>query len=264
MLNRARTQTFVMFTRGTATAFLGFLVLSILISGCNTVQNKREAEARYQLGLAYLGEGNGPLALRELLVADKMDPNNAEIHHGMALAFYNREKYQQAEQYFKSALALRKSFSLARSNYGRLLIDLNRYDEAISQLNQVLDDLTFAEPQKAQYHIAYAYFRKKDFARAKQVLSPLAASQPEHCQVQSLMGRTQLELRDFISSAKVLDTAVRICQSPENEEAYFFAGVSYLRMGRGSAAMARVEELLKLYPNGAYSGRAKELIKTMR
>ena len=243
---------------------LGFIILvSLLDLSCGTGQKKKaEAQARYQLGVSHLSDGNYGQAFQELLAANELDPNNPEIHHALALALYSRQRSKQAEQYFRSALKLRPKFSDARANFARLQVDIGQYDEAIQNLNMVLDDLTYTDPAKVHFNLGYAYFKKGDFARAKKVLGELIASQPENCPAQSLYGRTLLEMREYQTSTQVLDQAIALCRDHYFDEPHYFSGLAYYRLGKFTIANSRFEEVIKLFPQSQYVTQAKQLMKT--
>lgn len=248
--------------------FLITLVICVMagsLSSCASSQRKRdEADIHLRIGTAMWQQGNYPGALRELLTAARLDPKNAVIQNNLGLAYFTRERFDLAAEHIGRAIDLKPEYSEARNNYGRTLIELGRYDEAISELNKVMADLTYDSPTKALVNLGLAYFRKGEYRAAKVKLAEALKIDRENCLGQTLYGRTFLELAEFDSASKVLDNAVIICRASQYDEPHYYSGLSYYKLGRTSSAIARMEEVIKLYPQGQYAKKAQSLLKLMR
>jgi Tfp pilus assembly protein PilF len=222
------------------------------------------AQLRLRIGTAMLTQGNYPNALRELLEAEKLDPNDSVIQNNIGLAYFLRDKYELAERHLAKAVQLDPKYSEARNNYGRVLIELQRYENAIHQLELVVSDLTYGEPAKAWVNLGMARFRKGDFKRAKRDLAQALKVQRDHCLGQTMYGRSMLELKEYEAAARTLDNAVLICRPLKFDEPHYFSGLSYYKIGRKESAVARLEEVLNLYPDSNYAKKAESLLKQMQ
>lgn len=243
------------------------LTLSLIggVTGCGSTSKKREeAQLRFQLGTSLLTQGRYPSALRELLIAESLDPKNHVIQNNLGLTYFMREKYDLAAQHLRKAIEIDPKYSEARNNYGRSLIELARYDEAIRELEKVVADLTYTDPAKALLNLGLAHFRKGDFATAKMKFAEVIRLNRSHCLAQTMYGRSLLELADYSTASRALDNAVLICKSLKFDEAHYFSGLSYYKLGNTSTAIARMEEVIKLYPDGNYAKKAESLLKLMK
>ncbi len=241
------------------------LLLSLALSACSTTRKEvEEAELHMRIGTSFLSQGNYPNALRELLIAEKLDPKNALVQNNLGLAYFLRERLDLSARHLRRAVELAPDFTEARNNYARVLIELTRYDQAIAELKTVLNDLTYGDPAKAWVNLGMAYFRKGDYGMAKEKFSQAVQINRDHCLGQTLYGRSLLELKQFEAAAHALDNAVVICRPAQFDEPYYFSGLTYYRLGRTSSAVARMEEVLKLYPNGLYAKRAESMLKLMK
>jgi type IV pilus assembly protein PilF len=240
-----------------------FLVLTSL-SGCATWNSRESAQLRMRIGTAHLEQGNYPHALRELLAAERLDPRDPTIQNNIGLAYFMRERYDLAARHLGRAVDLDPQFSEARNNYGRVLIELGRHEEAIRQLEKVVEDLTYPDPAKAWINIGLARFRKGDFSAARNDFAQALKVKRDHCVGQTLYGRSLFELQQYEVAAQALDNAVLICRESQFDEPYYFSGLTYYKLGRISSAIARMEEVVRLYPNGNYAPKAESLLKLMR
>ena len=78
-----------MTARRTVSRILLACLLAALVSACagQSVNRKKEAEARMQMGVTYLDQRNLPMAMRELTRADELDPGNPEIEMMLGMTY---------------------------------------------------------------------------------------------------------------------------------------------------------------------------------
>lgn len=239
--------------------------ITTALSGCFSFSKRQEEAVLYlRNGTSLLEQGQYPSALRELLKAEELDSSNPQIQNNLGLAYFLRGRADLALKHVKRAVDLDESYSEARNNYARVLIELGRYDEAIVQTKKVLSDLTFGDPSKAYINLGLAYFRKGEMPAARRELSAALKINRGNCVAQNLYGRTLIELGEFTVAAEALDNAVEICRSQRFDEPFYFSGLAYYRLGRRSSATARMEEVIRLYPESPYVKKAEELLKLMK
>ncbi len=237
---------------------------SLLIACATTQKNKEEAELHLQIGTSFLNQGKYPQALKELLKAEEMDANNAVLENNLGIAYFVRDKYDDAQLHLEKALKINSEYSDARNNLGRVLIEKSQYDHAISLLEIVIKDLTYATPDKAWVNLGLAYFHKGQYPIAKSKFAEALRINRQNCVGQTFYGRSLLEIGDFEFAARALDNAISICGVESFEEPHFYSGLSYYKLGQTARAMARLEEVVKLYPNGQFANRAQSLMKMMK
>lgn len=254
----------ICFTECLRKATAGFLLLALLSCATTSEKDRELASYRLRIGTSYLEAGDYPAALRELLLAEKLDPKNEKIQNNLGLAYFFRERYDLAAQHLRRATELNPSYTEARNNYARVLIEQARYDEALKELKIVLDDLTYHDPAKAWVNVGLAHFNRSEFARAKDAFATAIQINRNHCLGQTFYGRSLLELGDLETAARALDNAVVICRASNFDEPYYFSGLTYYKLGKTSSAIARMEEVMKLYPQSQYAKKAESMLKLMK
>ena len=248
---------------GLRTMLLAFVILGFCAC-MTTSKDREEAELRLQIGSRHLEKGDYPSALRELLLAEKADPKNVKVHNNLGLVYFFRDKFDLASSHLRRALELDPKFTEARNNLGRVLIEQTRYDQAIKELKIVVDDLTYADPAKAWVNMGLAHFHKGDFTRARDSFATAVQINRNHCLGQTFYGRSLLELGDLNTAAQTLDNAVVICRPLKFDEPHYFSGLAYYKLGRTSSAIARLEEVTKLYPQSRFAQKAESMLKLMK
>ncbi|MDL1966757.1 MAG: tetratricopeptide repeat protein, partial [Candidatus Desulfofervidus auxilii] len=74
-----------------------WIFICIISCASTGLNKKREAEVHFRLGDSYLRQGKPGFALRELVQAQKLDPQNPDIHLALGLAYMARGDLDKAE-----------------------------------------------------------------------------------------------------------------------------------------------------------------------
>lgn len=146
----------------------------------------------------------------------------------------------------------------------RTKIEENKFDSAISLLNKVLQDLTYTDSAKALTNMSLAYFRQGEFEQAKKYAGQALKLNRDNCLAYTLFGRSQFELSDYKNAATSLDSAVVLCKPSQFDEPHYFAALTYEKLGDKEKAIARLEEVIRLYPSGKYNRKAQSMLNQIK
>lgn len=229
---------------------------TVLLTSCATNNRDQEkADLHLRIGTAHLNQGNYPIALKELLEAYKLDPENAVICNNLALAYFVREKHVEAEKYLQRAVALDPKYTDAYNNLGRVHIEMNRPEDAIKELNIVVADLTYPQPERGLANLGLAYYRSGNFSMAEKKFREALKANNSFCPAHNYYGQSLYQQKQYKRAASVIETAIQVCK--DLDEARYFGAMSYLRMGQKEKAMARMNEVVELFPNSQYASKAR-------
>lgn len=241
------------------------LAILLLLSGCASLsEDKEAAELHHRIGVGHINNGNFPLALSELIQAEKLDPSNPQIQNTLGLAYFLRERFDLSENHLRLALSLSPQFSEARNNLGRVLIERGKFKDATQELKIVAKDLTYPHPERVYSNLGLAAFNGKDYKGALDYFKKSIDYQRDNCMSLNYYGRSLYEIKDFSRSAEALDKAAAFCQKSQFDEPQYYGALSYYQLGETKKSEARLEGLLKLYPDGKYRDKAKSALETMR
>ena len=101
---------------------------------------------QYELGVDHLQNDRSPQAIAALLEAKRCDPSSELTQLALAEAYRQQGRLAEAEMHLKNALALKSGLPPGALNLAALYIQIERYEEAVSQLQTLLDDPTFPAP----------------------------------------------------------------------------------------------------------------------
>ena len=240
------------------------IVLLLLISACAGIQKQDSDKAalHLRLGTQLLKAGQYPAAYRELSKAVELNEGNPVAHNQLALAYYARERFKLAEQHFKKALDIKKEYSDARNNLGRLYLEQGKYPQAIQELETVVNDLKYSEPRKAHINLGTAYLKAGHHSKALTTLAKALRLDRSFCPAHSLYGQTLYQMGEFHRAAKALDKATKICKNLV--ETRYYSALSHYRVGAKAQAIARLEELVAMSPKGKFAEKSKSLLRKLK
>ena len=247
--------------------FMIGLMSFIVSAGCASKKTNREkddAALHLQIGTTLFTNRKYPEALKELLMAEKLDPANATVHNNLALTYFVRDRFDLAQKHVDIAIGLKPDYTEARNNRARILIERGQYAEAIAEAKRVTGDLTYQFPIRGWTNVSLAYFRKGDFKSARDSATEALKIERTNCFAQTILGRSLLELSMLKDAAETLDRAIVACRAEGQDEAAYFAGLAHYKMGKSAAAVARLKDVIKDYPEGRYVKKAESLLEIIK
>ncbi len=143
----------------------------LLLSGCGgtkkadeEIQLKR-AKLHYQIGWDAINKNQLPKAFEEFMLADQLDPNNPDTLSSLAYAWRLRGELEKSESYYKRAIRAGADSS-TYNNYGNLLLEMKRYDDAKKRLEKALEDPRYRNQYIAYINLGDAYVGLKQLEQA--------------------------------------------------------------------------------------------------
>lgn len=147
---------------------LSILCLSLLV-GCvssGDADPMRSASGRDQardayvsLGIGYLERGMTEKAKQPLRQALELDPNSADAHAILAVAFQREMEFELADQHFRKALSVRGADARLLNNYGSFLFERERFDEALKNFQKASEDTMYGERSRVFENLGLTYLQ---------------------------------------------------------------------------------------------------------
>ena len=242
---------------------IGFSVL--ILSSCQTSEKEKEkAELRLKLGVSYYQSANYPQALAELQKANELDPENQYVQNNLGLTYFMREKLDLAEKFIKKALDIDPKYTDARNNLVRVYIEQKDYRKAQSEMDKVFADLTYGGLERAYINQGLIDFNQKKYSHSEKSFSKAVEYQKDSCTAYNYWGRSVFEQADYARASRSLDRAISFCQKVLVDEPHYYSALSYYRAGDVDRSKARFEEITRIYPNGKYFEKSKQMLDLIR
>ena len=145
----------------------GLALLATVFAGCaSDAELKEKARGYIRIGEANIQAGQYTQALKELLDAEKLTPNDPTVHYYLGIAYERKGFVDDAFREFQKAIALKPDYSEANNFLGTIYLTRGNYDEAIVSFNRALINPLYDTPSVALYNMGRAYKAKGDLRAA--------------------------------------------------------------------------------------------------
>ncbi|AKT42302.1 uncharacterized protein CMC5_065250 [Chondromyces crocatus] len=123
-------------------------------------------------------------------------------------------RFEEAERMARRTLEIKPDMRDAKNTLGVILVHEKRYDEAITLLKPLAEDILYASPEKSWGNLGWAYLLKGDADLAIDALRRAIAAQPLFCVGHYRLGLAY-EKRNELALAREAFSAALETESPE-------------------------------------------------
>ncbi|MCU0668456.1 MAG: tetratricopeptide repeat protein [Myxococcota bacterium] len=235
----------------------------------DTEQQRSEAQRRarmqYELGVDHLQNDRSPQAVAALLEAQRWDASSERTELALAEAYRQQGRLAEAELHLKRALALKPRFHQAALNLAALYIQTERYEEAVPQLESLLDDPTFAGPWRALTNLGWAEYRLGRMDDAYRHLSLAVDYRPQHWPARFNLAILEAERGNRAAAIQHFQQVLEQKPGPLAEAEVRFRLAEQLESsGDRQGARRQLTTASDLQPSGPWSRRSAEYLKTLQ
>ncbi|MCZ6874483.1 MAG: tetratricopeptide repeat protein [bacterium] len=248
------------------------LFMSILFGGCSATrqQSRYKANEHYHLAQAYLGNGAYHFAEQEIKKALDLVSDEARYYEFLALIHQAQGRLPLAEQAYRLALQQTDVPPSVLVNYSTLLLLLERTDQAIAIVQQVLRNPHYDKLELAYTNLGLAYLKKgalrqkkgaprqaaEQFRQAVEQFRIALTYQPDLPEAHYNLGLAYMRLKDREKAILAFRKAARF--RPSYVPAHFSLGEVLLETGRTDEAYLALEHVVSLGKALLKAGRTDE------
>lgn len=205
------------------------ILLASIFAACTSKENlehqKDLGEASRNLGEAYLREGQYSAALRELLKAEALTPDDYFLQFDLGLAYLYKGETDLAIYHFKKSLAIKDNYGPARNSLGNAYAEKKEWDKAIEQYEIVTSNLLYATPQFPYSNLGFAYYHKKEYGLAEKYFKKALEITPDFDRALYYLAKTYIATGRISQAVKKLEFAV--AKHPNNASLHFELAEAY-------------------------------------
>ncbi len=221
----------------------------------------KQAEVHYKMAIAHLQGGNATMALRELLVAVKQDPQNSAIQEALARTYQRKRAYALAEKHYIIAIKLSNNKADYHNNLAALYLDMKEWDKAIYHFDKAAHDLLFAKSHVAFTGKAYSYFMKKDYPAAISSCDEAVDIAPRYARVYFLKSKIYGVQKDVerqeMSLRRTIDFA------PQFMKARYQLATLLVASNSLNEAKEQLDVIIEFSPTSEIGYKAKKLFQSL-
>jgi len=239
------------------------LLMALCCSACALSEaNTKKASYHYQMGESYLREQNITAALVEFTEAEKLMPDDPDLQNFLGIVYFNKGKFDIAEGKFLKAIAEKPSFSDARNHLGVNYMEMQRWDDAISQLRIVTEDLFYQRQEDANINLGLAYLGKGDGQKALQLMRAAVVAYPQSPRVRLTLGRVYFSLDRIELAIEEYRKSVELAKGYTN--AHYNLGLAHLKARNVDEARRAFREVVRLAPDSAIGRQSREHLELLK
>jgi type IV pilus assembly protein PilF len=248
--------------------FIGAMALLtvLALTGCagqSNVQNARIAESKRNIGEAYMRQGDYTSALRELLAAEKLNPEDPFTQHDLGLCYREKKLMAEAVTHLKRAIDLKPGYTPARNSLGRVYLEIGQVDKAIAIFKEIAKDALYATPHYPLANLGLAYYQKGNYATALQYYHRALKLEPNFVFALHGLGKTYLAMNRGRLATAYLKKALQL--APKVAEIHFEYAEANRLAGRITQARISYENAIDVAPpESEIAAKAKSRLRSLR
>lgn len=242
-----------------STVLSATVLVLVLSSGCVSRERQQRAYAQCDLGRAYIQEGNTEAAIEVLYRAIDLYPRNWIAWNHLGLALMQKQEPEGAEDAFRKAIRFSSGNAEPRLNYGVLLFQQGRVDEAITSYQSALDDLTYRKPAAIYLNLGVALASKGEHEEAVRMLQNALSRASNLCAAWVQLGREQAALGRTDDALGTYERGVVLC-GLESPEMHVEAARILLSRGAVAEATNHLQVVIQGLPGSPIAAEASGLL----
>ena len=246
-------------TRWIAAIFACLLVGCVSSDGSKRL--KREdpkesaAKTNIQLGVAYLQQGNYPLAREKLERSLKQNPKDPDVHTSLGLLYDRVGETKLANKHFREALRLAPTNPDISNNYAIYLCKNNRVAEGVERFAAVAADKYYRTPEVALSNAGVCLRGAKRLDEAQAMFVKAIRAKPNYNEATVQLATLHVERGQIVEARKVVDTYLGAFR-PDPE--VLFAAVTVARAAKDKMSEEKFSRTLRLeFPDSAQARALK-------
>ena len=239
--------------------------IPFLAAGCVTSDGSKPrkqedpqlAAAKYnvQLGVAYLQQGNYPLAREKLERSVKQNPKDPDVHTSLGLLYDRTGDLKLADKHFKEALRLAPDKPEVSQNYAIYLCKYNRVDEGVERFNAVASNRFYRTPEVALTNAGVCLRGAKRLDEAEQKFAGAIKARPNYSEASVQLASLYVERERAAEARKVVDTYLNAFKPNAD---VLLAAVSVARAQKDKLAEEKFSRTLRLeFPDSSQARALK-------
>ncbi len=235
--------------------------LAIFLIGCaeNSALIRKKSLALENLGNSLIQQGDLRAGLGKLIEASKLDPENANIHNELGLAYSNLRAFQKSMIHFNEALKFQPDFPEAYNNLGTLYLLLKKWDLAIDCFRKASSYLLYKTPHFAQNNMGLAYHNKGDYQKAIEHYQKAIELFPSYSPCYENLARAYEAINKWEPAIEAYKKSINY--DPGYPASHLNLARLYLRLNRANEAVRELKITAEIDPKGRYGMEARRLLK---
>ncbi len=224
-----------------------------------------QARARRDLGIDYLAKGQNAIALRELTFSIDQNPNDPVTLLWLGEGYRRQGHDAKALDAMKRAIELRPSYRDAHNNLSAFYLQLERWEEAITHAQVLIDDPLYSRPWMAFSNRGWAQYNLGLIDKARESLEMALEFRADFWPAALNLGILEREAGNTLKAVKYFQRVIAhpVGSTPRAEASFRVAQI-LVSMGHREKAIRYFTASVKSDPEGQWGADARDYLKILR
>lgn len=176
------------------------------------VDEEKALNSHVTLALKYIDGKNRESARHHLRKAMDIDSRSVEANFAMAMLYQLEGETELAEKQFKKTLRLDSNYSRARNNYGVMLFEHDRYEDAYDQFERAGEDLDYDARPQALVNLGRTALKLGNVDKAEASFEHAARLSPAMAVVKYELAALNFDKQEYKTAKQYLDAYEQIAR----------------------------------------------------
>ena len=223
---------------------------------------KQASALNVQLALGYLEREQLGVAQEKLDKAIEQDPKNVDAYTTFAYLKRKVNELDQAVEYYHQALDLKPSDPNIHNNYGGLLCQMGRYDDALDEIRKAYEDPFYESPYLAYANAGTCLLDKGDYTQAEKMLRKSLRAQPNYAGALISMAEIGIKTKRYLMARAYIQRYHAVARP--SAESLWLQVQAEKELGDKEYYLKYARQLLKDFPDSDEAGMLEEIARNER
>ena len=247
-------------TRWTAILTASLLIGCVSSDGSKALKREDPTEAaaktNIQLGIAYLQQGNYPVAREKLERSLKQNPKDPDVHTSLGLLYDRTGEPKLADKHYQQALKLAPDNPDVSNNYAIYLCKRGRVDEGVERFSAVAANKYYRTPEVALTNAGVCLRGAKRLDEAQAKFIGAIKLRPDYSEATVQLANLHIERGQVPEARKVVDSYLGAFRPKPD---VLFAAVTVARAAKDKMSEEKFSRTLRLeFPDSAQARALKQ------
>jgi len=223
---------------------------------------KQASALNVQLAIGYIDREQLGIAQEKLDKAIEQDPKSIDAYTTMAYLKRKVNELEQAEKYYLEALDIKSTDPNIHNNYGGLLCQMGRYDDALKEIRLAYEDPFYETPYLAYANAGTCLLDKGDYKEAEKMLRKALRDQPNYAGALISMAEIGVKTEKYLMARAYIQRYHAVARP--TAESLWLQIQSEKALGAEEHYLKYARRLLKDFPDSDEAGMLEEMARNER
>ena len=242
---------------------VSLLVLSmLLLTACASKSDKlesKQAALYFGAGTQSLMEQQYTEALKNLLEANRLDPENSDILNNLGMAYFFKGERDLAIKSISQALKINPANSDAKVNLASIYFKDGRLNEAEKIYKNVLKDLTFDKQARTYYNLGVIELARNNSVAAEKYFKKSIAEDENYCPSFYQVGLMNYKRRQFNTALRNFkEAAMGTCY--DSPASHYYQALTMIELRKYDDARIKLDEIDTRFKKSVFAVKARQKV----